>query len=68
MSAQNDLESRFEAINGGDRRGSIARPHTPAPAESAGRAEVAKLQLKNFNPTMVGQSVNKTALHPGGVQ
>ena len=45
-----------------------SRPHTPAPQGSTGRSELAKKQLRNLEPTMVSQSVNKTALHPGGVQ
>jgi len=71
MSAQNDFERRLSVVNGiSDRRTSTAepRPATPGPEESQARAEIAKTQLRNFNPTMVSQSVNKTALHPGGVQ
>lgn len=71
MSSQNDLDSRLSTVNGiNDRRTSQAepRPTTPGPADNQVRSEVAKVQLRNFNPTMVSSSVNKTALHPGGVQ
>lgn len=45
------------------------RPLTPAPTEDAGRIELVKKQLRDTKPTtMVSQSVNKTALHPSGVQ
>ena len=45
------------------------RPHTPAPQSSTARSNLAKVQLRNFKPNaMVSNSVNKTALHPGGVE
>ena len=46
----------------------VLRPLTPGPGDSKTRTEVAKKQLRNLKPTMVSQSVNKTALHPGGVE
>jgi len=45
-----------------------ARPLTPAPDNSQARADVVKTNLRAFKPTMVTNSVNKTALHPGGVE
>ena len=44
------------------------RPETPGAPDSKARTEVYKSNLKAFNPTMVSNSVNKTALHPGGVE
>ena len=44
------------------------RPNTPAPTDSKGRQELAKQQLRDHNPVKMHNSVNKTALHPGGVQ
>ena len=47
----------------------LKRPLTPAAdSTNKSRTELAKTQLKNSKPGMVSQSVNKTALHPGGVQ
>lgn len=68
MAAQNDLKDRPNVVNGTAPDQFTGRPLTPAPSSSTARTEVTKLQLKNFNPAMVSQSVNKTALHPGGVQ
>ena len=68
MSATNDLKSAFTAAKNAISEAVSGRPLTPAPESSTGRTEVTKTQLKNFNPKMVSQSVNKTALHPGGVQ
>lgn len=53
------------------------RPYSPAPlAEDFARQQVSKQQRSNFHSSslrrlpsnMVAHSVNKTALHPGGVQ
>jgi len=73
MSAHEDLQAHLSNVNGtSDTRTSkaepTARPLTPAPGDDTARTEVAKTQLRALNPTMVSQSVNKTALHPGGVQ
>jgi hypothetical protein len=47
----------------------LPRPQTPAPEDNKARSDLAKAQLRNFKATsMVSNSVNKTALHPGGVQ
>jgi len=46
-------------------------PRASSPSEGTGiaRSTVAKTQLKNHpQATMVSNSVNKTALHPGGVE
>lgn len=45
-----------------------ARPTTPGPESSQARTEVLKRNLRSYKPTMVSNSVNKTALHPGGVE
>jgi len=69
MSAQNDLHSRLDNVKAsGALEVQGKRPLTPAPGDSKARTELAKTQLRSFNPAMVSQSVNKTALHPGGVQ
>lgn len=47
------------------------RPISPLPEDNKARSEVAKKQLRAYKPAgpnMVSQSVNKTALHPGGVE
>lgn len=49
------------------------RPYSPAPPleQDYIRQQIAKQQKGNFHSTslkMVADSVNKTALHPGGVQ
>lgn len=44
------------------------RPHSPSPATGTARSDLAKVQLRAFSSRMVSQSVNKTALHPGGVE
>lgn len=44
------------------------RPTTPGAGSDKARTEVLKTNLKAFKPTMVSNSVNKTALHPGGVE
>jgi hypothetical protein len=47
------------------------RPTTPGPGTDKARTEILKTNLKAYNPTgasMVSNSVNKTALHPGGVE
>jgi len=44
------------------------RPHSPAPDTGKARSDLAKVQLRTFSSKMVSQSVNKTALHPGGVE
>lgn len=55
--------------NSQDRRPSIVRQASVAPDSSKTRQEVTKKQLRatHFN-AMVTHSVNKTALHPGGVE
>lgn len=64
MSTPTKLSSQLSAQ---PRTEGLGRPLTPAPAESKARTELAKQQLRRFHPGMVSQSVNKTALHPGGV-
>lgn len=44
------------------------RPQSPSPATGKARSDLAKTQLRNFSSRMVSHSVNKTALHPGGVE
>jgi hypothetical protein len=44
------------------------RPLTPSPATGKARSDLAKTQLRNYSSKMVSSSVNKTALHPGGVE
>lgn len=45
------------------------RPQTPGEeGDQKARAEVQKKNLRSYKPTMVSHSVNKTALHPGGVE
>jgi hypothetical protein len=44
------------------------RPHTPSPATSTARTNLAKTNLRAYSSKMVSHSVNKTALHPGGVE
>lgn len=73
MSAHEDLKAHLSNVSGtSDTRTSknqpTGRPLTPAPGDSKARTELAKKQLRDLRPTMVSQSVNKTALHPGGVQ
>jgi len=78
MSAHEGLKAHLSNVNGttdprtSDTGKSDAqpegRPLTPAPGDSKARTELAKRQLRDLKPTMVSQSVNKTALHPGGVQ
>ena len=48
-----------------------ARPTTPSEGTGTARTDVLKRNLRDYKPTgpkMVSQSVNKTALHPGGVE
>lgn len=78
MSAHEELKSHLSNVNGTtDTRTSdtgksddqaAGRPLTPAPGDDKARTELAKRQLRDLKPTMVSASVNKTALHPGGVQ
>ena len=73
MSAHEDLKAHLSNVNGtSDSRTSQSnpsgRPLTPAPGDNKARTELAKKQLRDLKPTMVSQSVNKTALHPSGVQ
>ncbi len=64
MAAQADY---FDRLKGSATES--GRPQTPAPAEDqATRSAVAKKNLRAYKPTMVSNSVNKTALHPGGVE
>jgi hypothetical protein len=56
-----EYSTRLEAVQ-------HPRPHTPSPATGTARSELAKTQLRNYSSKMVSQSVNKTALHPGGVE
>lgn len=45
------------------------RPSSPSAGTGTARSNVAKTQLKNHQQArMVSNSVNKTALHPGGVE
>lgn len=47
------------------------RPLTPSAGSGKARTEVLKANLRAYKPTdpnMVSNSVNKTALHPGGVE
>lgn len=76
MSAIEDLKSHLSQVKGtSDSRTSdnepAQRPLTPGPGasgDSKGRTELAKKQLRDLKPTMVSNSVNKTALHPAGVE
>lgn len=76
MSAVEELKSHLSQATGtSDSRISnnepAQRPHTPGPGasgDSQGRTELAKKQLRDNKPTMVSNSVNKTALHPAGVE
>lgn len=68
MSLQSNPSSGPLAVNGTPNSQVTLRPLTPAPGDSQTRTEVNKKQLLDNNPKMVSQSVNKTALHPGGVQ
>ena len=56
-----DYPSRLKAVQ-------QIRPHSPSPATGTARSELAKVQLRAFSSRMVTHSVNKTALHPGGVE
>jgi hypothetical protein len=52
-----------------ERRPSIVRQTSPAPATGTARQQVQKAQLQNVPVTnMLTNNVNRTALHPGGVQ
>lgn len=47
------------------------RPNTPSAGSGKARTEVLKANLRAYkpaDPNMVTHSVNKTALHPGGVE
>lgn len=45
------------------------RPQTPgAEGDQKARADLQKKNLRHYKPNMVSNSVNKTALHPGGVE
>lgn len=44
------------------------RPQSPSPATGTARSTLAKTNLRAFSTKMVSHSVNKTALHPGGVE
>merc|ERR1712000_210129 len=44
------------------------RPHTPSPGTGTARSNLAKTNLRAYSSKMVSHSVNKTALHPGGVE
>lgn len=68
MSSQSDPKSEQPTVNGTSSVEQNIRPHTPAPGDSTARTELTKTQLQSQKPNMVSQSVNKTALHPGGVQ
>lgn len=68
MSAQENPNSQSASDKKGSSEKEPGRPNTPAPQGSTGRTELIKKQLRALKPTMVSQSVNKTALHPGGVQ
>lgn len=55
----------FQRLNSSN----TGRPNTPAADQSKARTEVLKRNLRSYKPTsMVSHSVNKTALHPGGVE
>ena len=56
-----DLSSRLQAVH-------EIRPQSPSPASGKARSDLAKTQLRAFSARMVSHSVNKTALHPGGVE
>lgn len=56
-----DYSTRLSAIH-------QIRPQSPSPATGTARTDLAKTQLRNYSSRMVSQSVNKTALHPGGVE
>ncbi|OCT53528.1 hypothetical protein CLCR_10862 [Cladophialophora carrionii] len=56
-----DYSSRLQAVH-------QIRPHSPSPATGTARSDLAKTQLRAYSTKMVSQSVNKTALHPGGVE
>jgi hypothetical protein len=50
-------------------KSNIPRASSPSEGTGTARSTVAKTQLKNHpQAMMVSNSVNKTALHPGGVQ
>lgn len=82
MSAVEELKSQLSNVQGtSDSRTSDStdttdktpepRPLTPGPGSTGddkGRTELAKKQLRDLKPTMVQNSVNKTALHPAGVE
>ena len=64
MAAQADY---FDRLKGSGTES--GRPQSPAPVQDqAARSAVAKKNLRAYKPTMVSNSVNKTALHPGGVE
>jgi len=48
--------------------GLTLRPASPSPGTGQARSELNKVQLRHYNANMVSNSVNKTALHPGGVE
>lgn len=56
-----DYSTRLKAVH-------QIRPHSPSPATGTARSDLAKTQLRAYSSRMVSQSVNKTALHPGGVE
>ena len=60
-------EDYFARVKGND----TLRPVTPSAGTGKARTEILKTNLRAFKPTnsnMVSNSVNKTALHPGGVE
>ena len=65
MSAQD--KDYFARIKGPE----TIRPVTPSEGTGKARSDVFKANLRAYKPTgpsMVSNSVNKTALHPGGVE
>ncbi|KAH0843999.1 hypothetical protein FOPE_09091 [Fonsecaea pedrosoi] len=56
-----DYSTRLQAVH-------QIRPQSPSPATGTARSALAKVQLRAFSSRMVSHSVNKTALHPGGVE
>ena len=65
MSAQD--KDYFARVKGPE----TIRPATPSAGTGKARTEVFKANLRAYKPTgskMVSNSVNKTALHPGGVE
>jgi len=61
LNMASDYSARLTAVH-------QIRPQSPSPATGKARSDLAKTQLRNYTSRMVSQSVNKTALHPGGVE